>query len=111
MIEASGLIEHLSLCHADHSHAHGDHGCDCADDMNAACHVVESGDYRITTPFTALAVPLFFALTVLVYIPPLQEPIATTSPAQSDAPPELARIWNFITRSAPAPRAPSLIQA
>ncbi len=110
-IEASGLIEHLSLCHADHASQHEkhDHGCPCSasDDHSDSCHVIEGGDYRITNSAPVFSAPLFTALTLIVVAPPVVEQPATISPAHTDAPPELARTWHIAEHRAPAPRAPS----
>ncbi len=111
VIEDSGLIEHLSLCHGDDGHSCG---CDGSKDLKDSCHIIEGGEYRIVDSNASVPTPALHLLFVLdlalasLDAPPL---VSTTSPASSDAPPELARTWHFATRSAPAPRAPSLILA
>ena len=102
-LEAAG-IESMFGCH-DHAVASQPQ---CPDD---ACHSIESLTYKLDSIILKAAPPVavFFCLPVT---PPLAAPAHPSPPIIAEtgqAPPEVARMWHFLTRAAPLPGAPSLI--
>ena len=78
---------------------------DCDED---ACVQVETASYKISDPQIAVPPPLSNLLTLLspslLQIPPAEQP----SPATA-APMEIPITWQFFSRSALPPRAPSFV--
>lgn len=98
-------LEFLSCCdHEDTTAPHQDDDCE-----GDACAVVESGLYKIEERQTSLPAP---DLTpVMFQLLPLPAPISCNlarSGVGGTAPPEFSRIWQFVSRAALPPRAPSL---
>lgn len=93
-------------------HEHGlkaaDTGCSdaCKD---GACAVVENGAYKKPTCLLKVSAPvLALCLRGLIEIPADTMISPPVSPDKTDSPPELACTWQFTTRTAPLPGAPSL---
>jgi hypothetical protein len=98
-------LEFLSCCdHEDTSAPHQDD--DCAGD---ACAVIESGLYKLEENPAAFAAPDVATLEFATSISG-----RALRPAEADGsvrcadPPEHLRVWQFVSRAALPPRAPSL---
>lgn len=105
--EALGWLGSDSTC-CGQSQAEDSSATDCGD--CAACSCIESGGYSLpqNAPFihVLLAVAVHFAPDLL---DPIREPVALTLPEPDSSPQFLAQSWSFHCRTAPAPRAPSLL--
>lgn len=102
LLEDAGVIHHDACCETRDTAA--GHGHDAAD---GNCRV-ESSSYQLPKPFETLSpVPLDpRGLRVRFHAQPATR--ALTVPQPSDSPPRLLAVtWQFLSRSAPAPRAPS----
>ena len=78
---------------------------DCKEDV---CASVESGNYRVEDNPPLILLPLAIVAPVDIdwlADDPWPEPIIS---AETHAPPELSRLWQFSCRTALPPRAPSL---
>jgi len=96
----------LSDCCDDHSCAGGD--CDCQSDV---CKLIEAGHYdlkRTSTSLPVMAVDWLGSLEFLTWRPSLAKPVAVRAES-TGSPPEWGRVWHFVFRAAPAPRAPSAV--
>ena len=98
-------FEFLVSCHPQNA-PHQDNDCD-----NDGCSAVESGFYQLEKQPPAVSAPLL----VLSFVLPLWE-VATPRPAPhlalerlNGSPPELPRVWQFSSRTALPPRAPSCV--
>lgn len=98
-------------CESSDCGGHEDSGC--ADDACAgdSCSVVEGAVYqagmlRVKTdaPTIVSANPSLATTTFAEIVP---SPAQIASPAHSESPPELPRLWQFAQRTAAPPRAPS----
>ena len=72
------------------------------------CKIVEGGNYFLN--HSALAVPAATVADIPVPALPAGRrplPLAATLTAATGAPPGWARVWQFVLRAAPGPRAPS----
>ena len=83
---------------------------DC-DDSNDACATIEGGLYKSEQSQVSAGKVSFAPLTfVLALLSDLGAPTRTSSQASPEAsPPELAHTWQFTSRTALPPRAPSFI--
>lgn len=102
LLEDAGLIHHDAGCEAHEGEA--GHGHDGAD---GNCRV-ESSSYQLPKPHATLS-PVPLDPPGLPYEFDAQPAAcALTAPEPADSPPRwLAVTWQFLSRSAPAPRAPS----
>ena len=79
---------------------------DCSNDGDS-CSSVESGSYKVSDVTPDLPAPVFsvvlFELPVLVTMPSLE------AASQTAAPDEILTTWQFVSRSALPPRAPSFV--
>jgi hypothetical protein len=95
-------FEFLACCDHPDVMAHQDEDC-----QRDACGVVESGNYKAEEKLASAPAPLL----LIVFLPPVlpDHPAAQRAIpiAASPAPPELSRIWQFSSRAALPPRAPS----
>ncbi len=105
--EALGWLGSDPACchqgHADHAPAP-----DCSD--CATCSSIESGGYSLPSKVSFVHA----LLTVVVFntpdlLSPDHEPVARFFPAPDSSPQWLRQSWSFHCRTAPAPRAPSLL--
>ena len=78
---------------------------DCADD---ACVQVETASYKVTDPQIAVPPPLFNLLMLILPVPPEILPEGQPSPVTA-APMEFPVTWQFFSRTALPPRAPSFV--
>jgi hypothetical protein len=105
--EALGWLDSDATC-CEASHSDESSKPDCSD--CAACSSVESGGYSLPQKasfvYILLVVTLHFAPELVA---PLREPAALTTFAPDSAPQLLRQSWSFHCRTAPAPRAPSLL--
>ncbi|MEQ2006883.1 MAG: hypothetical protein ABMA26_08795 [Limisphaerales bacterium] len=105
--EALGWLGGDSTC-CEKGHADESPKPDCSD--CAVCSAVESGGYslpqNVSIVHALLAVTQHFAPDLLA---PAREPAALTLPAPDSLPQLLRQSWSFHCRTAPAPRAPSLL--
>jgi hypothetical protein len=103
-LETAGLLLH------EHGLESADTGCATACE-NDNCALLEDGAFKNATHLVKASAPvLALCVTQLVLIPAasdVAEPLASVSPDTSDTPPELARTWQFIVRTALLPGAPS----
>jgi hypothetical protein len=98
-------LEFLSCCdHEDTTAPHQDDDCE-----GDACAVIESGLYKFEDQQASAPAPDFGALEFAAF-PSDQAliPAVVGGPVGSTAPPEFSRIWQFTSRTALPPRAPSL---
>lgn len=103
-LEAAGVIGTEVDCHDAGS-------CDTETEQKACdldnCQTIEDAAYKAKQTYVQLAAPVELVCSCcLDVISPETSLVSLISPARSDAPPELAPSWQFITRAAPAPRAP-----
>lgn len=106
-LEAAGLLAGHDECHSGQDCAGGHQDDPCAADV---CALVEDAAYKST--FAAITVAAPTALTCLCClheITPATVLISLVSPERTDAPPELAPTWCFVTRTALPARAPDLV--
>jgi len=106
-LEAAGIVGSAIDCHDAGS-------CDPETEQTACdldnCQTIEDATYKAKQIYVQLAAPVELAcLCCLDVISPKTIIVSLLSPARSDAPPELAPSWQFATRAAPAPRAPSIL--
>jgi hypothetical protein len=104
-LEAVGLDE-LFRCDVDH-HAPAPKDAHAAD----GCDVLENGWMKRASAPLAAATPIFFCCLVCFAGALPEPPLSDAASERIEAvtpPPELARIWQFLARAAPPPRAPSL---
>jgi hypothetical protein len=99
-------LEFLSCC--PHEDAAPNQDDDCAGD---ACSVIESGLYKLEEQQASLPAPDFgdleFASSSFDHaLTPVE---ASCVPARGTAPPEYCRVWQFTSRTALPPRAPSFV--
>lgn len=76
------------------------------------CQSVEDSAYKPGVTKLKTVAPILMAVTCLCClqdIAPRTIIVPVISPAQTDAPLELAPSWQFITRAAPSPRAPGFL--
>ncbi len=103
-LETAGLLLH------EHGIESADTGCATACE-NDSCTLVEEGAFKNATGVTKVSAPvLALCVTQLVLISAASaavEPLSSVSPDTTDSPPELARTWQFIARTALLPGAPS----
>jgi hypothetical protein len=103
-LETAGLLLH------EHGIESADTGCATACD-NDNCALVEDGAFKNATGLVKVSAPvLALCITQLVLISAASEainPLSSVSPDTTDTPPELARTWQFIARTALLPGAPS----
>lgn len=103
-LETAGLLLH------EHGIESADTGCATACETDS-CALVEDGAFKNATNVVKVSAPvLALCFTQLVLIPTaseVTEPLTSVSPDTSDTPPELARTWQFIARTALLPGAPS----
>jgi hypothetical protein len=105
LLEDAGLIHHDACCEAHEAEA--GHGHDAAD---GACRV-ETSSYQLPKPHETLAAPTLPDLLVGCFAVPCGLPAsALTPPELADSPPRLIAVtWQFSSRAAPSPRAPSYL--
>jgi hypothetical protein len=107
-LEMLSGFEFLSCCHheeRDRTPAHHEH--DCGDD---GCTAVEQGFYKQARPQPSLPKPLLGLVTWLIPLPDENPAGRLCCPVSvASSPPELSRVWLFLQRAAPAPRAPSVV--
>jgi hypothetical protein len=103
LMEDAGLIHHDACCETHEAEA--SHGHDAAD---GTCRVESSG-YQLPKPHETLAVPTLPDLLVGCFAMACDLPVsALTPPEPADSPPRLIAVtWQFSSRAAPSPRAPS----
>lgn len=83
-----------------------EHNNDCQTDN---CGTVESGLYKLEEHSDAAPAPiLILDVAVLVRLAATPESLEPPGLIPSSLPPELPRRWQFLSRTAAAPRAPSL---
>ena len=103
-LDAAGLLLH------EHGSESTDTDCATACEIDN-CAVVEDGEFKNATHVAKAAAPvLALCVTQIVVVPAASEAtelFASVSPDTSDSPPELARTWQFISRTALLPGAPS----
>jgi len=103
-LETAGLLLH------EHGIESADTGCATACE-NDSCALVEDGAFKNATGATKVSSPvLALCVTRLVLISSASEAdelLSSVSPDTTDSPPELARTWQFIARTALLPGAPS----
>jgi hypothetical protein len=103
-LETAGLLLH------EHGIESADTGCATACEKES-CSTLEEGAFKNATHIVKVSAPvLALCVTQLVLISAaseLAEPLSSVSPDRSDTPPELARTWQFIARTALLPGAPS----
>jgi hypothetical protein len=94
-----------SICCEDHCGCSG--GGDCHSD---ACKIIESGNYFLKKVLLAVPGAPFFWIESLepMACRRLVMPLAILTEA-TGAPPGWPRVWQFVFRAAPAPRAPSAV--
>lgn len=76
---------------------------------NDGCGEVEDGGYRIEDRTVSAPPP---TLTVAILSSTIESRLREVEPSPLDAsqpPPELAKVWHFVSRAAMLPRAPSII--
>jgi hypothetical protein len=98
-------LDFLSCCdHEDTTAPHQDDDCE-----GDACAVVESGLYKSEERQISLPAP-DLAPTMLLHSPS-PTPVSSFVPQRDagTAPPELCRLWQFSSRAALPPRAPSVV--
>lgn len=105
-LETAGLLIH------EHGLESADTGCAPACE-NDSCALVEDGAFKNATYVVKASTPvLALCVNQLVLIPTaseLAEPLSSVCPDASDTPPELARTWQFIARTALLPGAPCFL--
>jgi hypothetical protein len=97
-------LEFLACCQHPDTAPHQDDDCD-----SDACSVVESGFYKIDEQVATVAAPtlgLSFVLPLWEAVAPMPAPHPIPP---NCSPPELPRTWQFFSRTALPPRAPSPI--
>ena len=103
-LETAGLLIH------EHGIESADTGCATACE-NDSCALVEDGAFKNATGVTKVNAPvLALCVTQLVLISAASEEVellSSVSPDTTYSPPELARTWQFIARTALLPGAPS----
>lgn len=103
-LETAGLLLH------EHGIESADTGCATACE-NDSCTLVEDGAFKNATGVAKVGAPvLAVCVTRLVLISSASEAdelLSSVSPDTTDSPPELARTWQFIARTALLPGAPS----
>ncbi|MBC8039333.1 MAG: hypothetical protein H7Y06_02220 [Opitutaceae bacterium] len=103
-LETAGLLLH------EHGIESADTGCATACESDS-CALLEEGAFKNATHVAKVSAPvLALCVTQLVLISAASEAIellSSVSPDTTDSPPELARTWQFIARTALLPRAPS----
>jgi hypothetical protein len=106
-LEAAGVLTSAVECHdaASCDEPQGTSPCDLDN-----CQSIEDAAYKAKQTYVQLSTPVELAcLCCLNAITPKTIIVSMITPAQTDAPPELAPSWQFTTRAAPAPRAPSIL--
>jgi hypothetical protein len=76
---------------------------DCETD---GCDLVENGLYKTESNQVEIAAPLFVLIDLLLPLPADAADVLSAVQPEA-APPELSRIWQFSSRAAAPPRAPS----
>jgi len=103
LLEEAGLIHHNACCQSslgeDHSHGH-----DAAD----GCCQVESRQLAAQKHDVLKAVVLVTFLTASVFST-VDQPVVSSILGEGVAPPELSPTWQFVSRAAVSPRAPSVL--
>jgi hypothetical protein len=103
-LETAGLLLH------EHGLESADTGCATACE-NDSCSLVEEGAFKNATHIVKVSAPvLALCVTQLVLVPAASEAaeaLSSVSADTTDSPPELARTWQFIARTALLPGAPS----
>lgn len=99
-----GFTSEPSSCCDEHSCSNS--SCDCQSDV---CKSIEAGHYDLSKG--SISVPLEAQVWIKTsgtadWWPDLKP--AASSPVTTGDPPELPRIWQFVFRAAPSPRAPSI---
>ena len=79
---------------------------DCDSDSDD-CASVESGSYKVSN--TRLEIPIPVLVSVFLFAPVLAEPTSRQNAPPTSAPLELSSSWQFFSRTALPPRAPSLL--
>jgi hypothetical protein len=105
LLEDAGVIHHDACCETHDTEA--GHGHDVAD---GNCRV-EAAGYQLPKPHETFAPVLLDppGLPSEFHAQPAAR--ALTAPEPSDSPPRLLAVtWQFLSRSAPAPRAPSRLR-
>lgn len=110
-LETAGIL-------APHTDCHHSGNCD-SENQDANCHSeshgsIDEGSYKpsFANANVKAPAPILSVLTTLndlTEITPQTIIVGMISPARTDAPPELAPTWQFITRAAPSPRAPGTL--
>jgi hypothetical protein len=102
-IDRAGLFDAKPAC--------CDHEKDQAPDKSCAerCNLLDAGAQKLANDFAKAPAP-FLVICVAGLIELASEPafVPQISPVRSESPPELPRTWQFVTRAALSPRAPSL---
>lgn len=103
-LETAGLLLH------EHGIESADTGCATVCEKES-CSMLEEGAFKnathvvkVSAPVLALCVTQFVLVSAFVEAP---APLSSVSPDTTDSPPELARTWQFIARTALLPGAPS----
>ncbi|MCF7761324.1 MAG: hypothetical protein K9M98_12560 [Cephaloticoccus sp.] len=108
-LEAAGAWVSPGDCH-DTSTCESPHNqSSCGDDN---CEFLEDSAYRSSFDSLKISAPdltVLACLCCLHDITPETIVVPMISPARTDVPPELALTWQFTTRAAPSPRAPSFL--
>ncbi len=106
-LEAAGL-NGLFHCVND-LHAPCDHSAP-SDIPVDACNVIEDASFKPAADTATVPPPALHALLLDFVFGPTALPLTPPAcglTAQNSAPPEVARMWHFVVRAAPPPRAPS----
>ena len=103
-IETIPGLDFLVCCSHDKASPHQDNDCE-----TDGCAQVESGLYKMENNPVSVATPTFLLANFLT---PLLEELAAPETASDvlieAAPPELSKVWQFTSRTALPPRAPSI---
>jgi hypothetical protein len=104
LLEEAGLIHYDACCEP--AHADTGHGHDAAD---GACQV-ESSSYQLPKPHETLSPVLLDPPGPSFKFAAQPAAGALAAPESADSPPRLLAVtWQFSSRSAPSPRAPSAL--
>ncbi len=101
-------FEFLSCCqHSETEPSPAHHEQECNDD---GCAAVERGFYKPARLENAPLIPLLALVAWLSPLPQQEQADAfVQSVSSSSSPPELSQAWQFLQRTAQAPRAPSFV--
>lgn len=105
-LEAAGLLTGHEECH-EQTDCHDHHHQEDSSCALAHCDPIDTLAIKTGMELIAVDAPVLFACLCHLCVPaPLIVELPAQTPAQSDAPPELAPTWHFVTRAAPEARAP-----